>query len=94
MAVVYVLYSKELDKYYIGSCLNLEERLRQHKENEFDKSYTKRANDWKVFLKIEALDYKVARKVEKHVKSMKSKKYIENLQKYKEMQLKLIAKYK
>ncbi|MTI38526.1 GIY-YIG nuclease family protein, partial [Fulvivirga lutimaris] len=31
MASVYILYSQSADKFYVGSCLNLEERLQQHK---------------------------------------------------------------
>ncbi|AGA76812.1 GIY-YIG nuclease family protein [Echinicola vietnamensis] len=43
----YILYSRELDKYYIGhtSC-RLEERLRRHNTNH--KGFTGRVNDWLV----------------------------------------------
>jgi len=40
------------------------------------------------------LDYEQARKIEKQIKRMKSKKYIENLKKYPDIVKKLIEKYK
>ncbi|MFN5983120.1 MAG: GIY-YIG nuclease family protein [Fluviicola sp.] len=30
MATVYIIYSKSIDKFYVGSCLNLIERLELH----------------------------------------------------------------
>ena len=49
MAVVYILFSKSINKYYIGSCLNLKQRLLEHSNKVFDRSYTKRATDWELF---------------------------------------------
>jgi len=44
MFYVYILYSKELDRYYIGQTENLDERIFRH-TNSGSKS-TKAANDW------------------------------------------------
>ncbi len=44
MFYVYILYSKELDRYYIGQTENLDDRLYRH-TNSGSKS-TKMANDW------------------------------------------------
>jgi len=52
MAVVYILFSKSINKYYIGSCLNLKQRLLEHSNKVFDRSYTKRASDWELFYSI------------------------------------------
>ena len=30
MAMVYILYSEKIDKYYIGACINMERRLYEH----------------------------------------------------------------
>jgi putative endonuclease len=46
-----------------------------------------------LFFEIPNLDKVAARKIETHIKAMKSKKYINNLKKYPEISLKLIAKY-
>jgi len=43
---------------------------------------------------IEDLLYHQARAIERHIKKMKSKKYIENLKMYEEISVKLIALYK
>jgi putative endonuclease len=93
MAVVYILYSEKFDKFYTGSCLDFEDRLLQHLNKFYRKSFTTLANDWTTFLVIENLSYLQARKIESHIKSMKSKKYIKNLKQYPEMQEKLILRF-
>ncbi len=93
MASVYILSSKKLNKFYIGSCLDLEERLIEHRNKKFANSFTSVADDWELFLEISELEGSIARKIENHVKSMKSKKYIENLKKYPEMRSKLISNF-
>ncbi len=93
MANVYILYSKKLDSYYIGSCKNLDERMLEHARKKFNTSFTIRADDWKLFLKIDNLEYKQARDIEGHIKKMKSRKYIENMVKYPELIDKLIQRF-
>lgn len=94
MACVYILYSESLNKYYTGSCEVFSLSLEQHRSGFFDKSFTSVTTDWIVYVFIENLDYQQARGMEVHIKKMKSKKYIENLKKYPELQQKLITKYK
>ncbi len=94
MAAVYILFSIRLKNYYIGSCLNLGERLAEHKSKVYKDSYTSKVNYWELYYNLEELEYHQARAIEKHIKKMKSKKYIENLKKYKEISFKLIDLYK
>ena len=94
MATLYILYSKKLLKYYIGSCLDIDERLSQHLNNTYSDSFTSKANDWELFFSLVDLHYAQARAIEKHIKGMKSRTYIENLKKYKEISIKLIEKYR
>ncbi len=82
-----------MDAYYIGSCLNLEKRLIQHKNKEFSSSFTSKADDWTVYLKIDDLKYSQARKIEEHIKKMKSREYIKNLIKYPDIVDRLKQKY-
>ena len=89
MATVYILFSDSIDQFYIGSCKDLKLRLEQHKQNYFTIGFTKRATDWKVYFSIEGLEYQQARKIERHIKNMKSKTYIKNLKKYPEISIKL-----
>ncbi len=93
MASVYILFSPKFNKFYVGSCLDLEQRLLDHKNKTYSNSYTKITDDWELFFELNELDYASARKIETYIKSMKSKKYIENLKKYPEMQLKLLSKF-
>ena len=78
----YIICSKSIDKYYIGSWKDLKFRLEQHNLKEFSKSFTRRADDWEVYFELTDLTYNQARKIEKHIKSMKDRVYIENLLKY------------
>ncbi|SRX50152.1 hypothetical protein AEQU2_00621 [Aequorivita lipolytica] len=93
MAFVYILYSKSTDNFYTGSCLDLDHRLQQHLDKTFFNSFTKKASDWVLYFSIANLGYQQARKIEIHIKMMKSRKYIENLKKYPEMAAGLIEKY-
>jgi putative endonuclease len=68
-------------------------RLAEHKEKRYSDSYTASANDWVLFFSIDNLNYSQARKIESHVKRMKSKTYIENLKKYPEMVQKLLDRF-
>ena len=74
----YILYSVQIDRYYIGSTGDdLEERLRRHNTNH--KGFTGTANDW-VYYHLEEYSSKgEAVKREKEIKSKKSRKYIESL---------------
>ncbi|MDP3145946.1 MAG: GIY-YIG nuclease family protein [Bacteroidota bacterium] len=93
MASVYILFSPKLNKFYVGSCLDLEQRLLDHKNKLYSNSYTKVTDDWLLYFERSALDGLIARKIETHIKSMKSKKYIENLKTYPEMIQKLVIKF-
>ena len=68
MAFVYILYSKKLDRYYTGSCFDLEKRLLEHKNKVYRDSFTAKAENWELFLFIDNLEYHQARKIEMHIK--------------------------
>jgi putative endonuclease len=93
MAEVYILYSEKLNKHYVGSCKDFHMRYEEHLSKKFQDGYTSKANDWIVLLRITDLEYAQSRKVEAHIKAMKSRVYIENLLQYPEMQDKLRAKF-
>ena len=93
MASVYILFSKKLDRFYTGSCENLDYRIEQHSNKDFINSYTAKAEDWELFFSIDHLHYTQARMIEEHIKKMKSKTYIENLRIYPEIIRKLMTKY-
>jgi putative endonuclease len=94
MAYVYILFSEQLDKFYIGfTTLTVEDRLQKHVSLYYENKFTAKADDWTIFLEIECKNQTVARKIEAHIKAMKSKKYIQNLKKYPEIRFKLLEKY-
>lgn len=94
MPTCYILYSKKLDKYYIGATnINTTERLNRHVSGYYDKKFTAKADDWELFLEIICLNVKQAFAIEAHIKRMKSRKYIENLKCYPAMVEKLLLQY-
>ncbi|MCF8327309.1 MAG: GIY-YIG nuclease family protein [Bacteroidales bacterium] len=76
MANVYILYSNSREKYYIGSCKDFEKRLQEHIDGKYANSYTAHIHDWQPFLIIPNLKYLQARAKEKHIKRMKSRRYL------------------
>ena len=92
MNQVYILHSEKLNRFYIGFTTNLEERLIFHKNAE-NRKFTHNASDWNLFFTIDCTSKQQGLQIEKHIKSMKSKIYIENLLKYPEMSEKLKSKY-
>ena len=70
------------------------ERLERHIANYYGvKKFTAKADDWEVFLSIQCQSITQARRIEKHIKRMKSRKYIRNLKIYPEIIDKLKAQY-
>ena len=96
MAYCYIIYSKRLDKFYIGACNeNLENRVYRHNTHYYGNfHFTARANDWVIFLAIITEDYSHAIRVERKIKSMKSRVYLQNLKKYKDLRNKLYQQTK
>ncbi|WP_125718715.1 GIY-YIG nuclease family protein [Flavobacterium ustbae] len=91
--IVYILHSKKLNRYYIGYTKDFDLRLEFHKNAPSNK-FTANANDWTLFLNFSCSSKTQALSIEKHIKKMKSKIYIENLIKYPEIIDKLLLKYK
>ena len=90
--IVYILHSEKLNRYYIGYTSNFDLRLEFHKNAPSNK-YTANAEDWTLFFSLTCHSKAQALSIEKHIKKMKSKTYIENLIKYPEVSDKLLAKY-
>ncbi len=71
----YILYSKTLDKFYIGSTsTSLASRLQKHLNNH--SGYTSRAKDWEIVYFEEFNEKKFAIERELQIKNWKSRKHI------------------
>jgi putative endonuclease len=77
MYFVYIIYSPQLDQFYIGQTQNLEDRLFRH-NNSGSKS-TKKAKDWELKYTESFLTRSEAVQRETQIKKMKSRSYIESL---------------
>ena len=90
----YILYSKSINRYYVGYTSDIEERIKLHNTGHFGgKSFTHKASDWEIFLLIACDSIEKAVFFESTIKRMKSRKYIENLKKYPEMVEKILNEF-
>ncbi|WP_221418107.1 GIY-YIG nuclease family protein, partial [Fulvivirga kasyanovii] len=92
MYSVYILYSEKLSKFYIGYSSNVLSRQDYH-NSEANVIWTSKGKPWQAYFVISDLSESQAIRIEKHIKKMKSRKYIENLKKYPEIVEKLRARY-
>ena len=94
MIACYIIYSQHADKFYIGFTQeNVESRIARHNDATYGTHYTSYTNDWKVFLVISCVSVGQAMKIEKHIKKMKSRTYIQNLKAFPEISEKLKKKF-
>ncbi|MTI40956.1 GIY-YIG nuclease family protein [Fulvivirga lutimaris] len=74
---VYIIYSPKRNRYYVGQTQHLEKRLFDH--NNSRSKYTKGTSDWELKWSQEVIDRSEALRLEKQIKSKKSRNYIEFL---------------
>jgi putative endonuclease len=77
MYFTYILYSKSRNRYYIGSCEDVNKRLVKHNTNHA--GFTGRTGDWEIKWVEERPDKSAALKREKQSKNWKSRRMIEKL---------------
>ncbi len=75
---VYILYSKSIDKYYVGKTENPDKRLEFH-NSEFNKIWTKIGQPWDLIKVIEFENSTLSSKAEIYIKRQKSRKLIEKI---------------
>ena len=92
MHFVYIIYSKKSDKYYVGETTDVEQRIHWHNSHYFKRASTVIADDWELCLSINCKNIQQARKIEKYIKQMKSRVFIEKL--VKENNTWLLEKFK
>ena len=77
MFYTYIIYSKCIDKYYVGSCQDIDNRLYDHRNGR--SKYTKVAKDWELKHTEIFISGSEAFQREMKIKKMKSRKSIEEL---------------
>jgi putative endonuclease len=77
MAWVYILYSKKIDKYYVGACTDLDRRFYEH--NLGRSKFTSTGIPWELVYTEEWEDLVLAKQRELKIKKMKSRVYIQEL---------------
>ena len=95
MNACYILYSPIKDKFYIGVTQDdVLTRCAKHNNKTYGVTYTSFTSDWEIFFCFECERYAQAVNIERHLKRMKSRKYIHDLKKFPDISKKLIEKYK
>jgi putative endonuclease len=90
MHFVYIIFSQQADHYYVGEPAFPDGRLKEHNSGKYFKASTKKGKDWIIMLLIKCKDRSGAIKIERYIKEMKSRKFIESLIQDKEFRLKFI----
>ena len=72
---LYIIYSKKLDRYYVGYTENIDLRITQH--NSGISSFTSKAKDWTLVYNESFATREQAHHRELEIKRKKSRKYIE-----------------
>jgi putative endonuclease len=83
----------EDNSFYVGWTTDLKIRLEYHNTISKNIGVTNRKIPWRYYYVLEVQNAAIAIKIERHIKRMKSRKYIENLVKYKDIGARLIKKY-
>lgn len=85
MHYLYIIYSRKADRYYIGETTDVHQRLIKHNQHYFSGSFTNIAEDWELKLSYEIKEREEALYLEKFIKRMKSRKFIEKIINYPEV---------
>lgn len=77
MPYVYILQSLKNQRYYIGSTSDIQQRFLSHRTGQVQA--TKNLLPLKIVLQQEYIDINVARKIERKLKKLKRRDYIEKI---------------
>jgi putative endonuclease len=89
---VYILFSASLDPYYVGTTDHVVKRLEQHNSKHYPNAFTSKGIPWDLKLQIPCEYSSIAYQLEKFIKQMKSKKFIERLIENPEIAQSIISK--
>ncbi len=79
MTYLYFIHSPSKNKIYVGVTTHLQERLKKHNDHAYAGAFSKIATDWELIFQKEFEDKQEALFLEKFIKKMKSRKFIEKV---------------
>ena len=79
MFFIYILFSEKLNRFYIGTTDDVEKRLLEHNLALYSDSFTSKGIPWELKLSYTCNSSKQAYELERFIKKMKSRKFIERL---------------
>jgi putative endonuclease len=79
MTYLYFILSPAKNKIYVGVTSNLQERLRKHNDHSYAGAFSKIATDWELIFQKEFEDKQEALFLERFIKRMKSRKFIQKI---------------
>jgi putative endonuclease len=77
MFFVYILFSKSIQKYYVGSTHDLNDRIKRH--NAGESNYTRKGAPWDLIHVIEMSTRAEAMQFEKRIKKRGIKRFIDDI---------------
>jgi len=78
MFTVYILFSKQLQKHYVGyTSRNITIRLKEHLNDH--KGFTTKAKDWKIVFNLDLDAKKEALMLERKIKKRGAKRYLNDI---------------
>jgi len=90
---VYILYSKTLDRFYVGHTDNFEKRFAEHLSHQHPGSFTAKASDWTLYHSIECSNRMQARSLESFIKKMRNRQFYERLRQEKDLVAGLLERF-
>jgi putative endonuclease len=79
MYFIYIIYSKKLDRFYVGTTDDVEKRLDEHNSGFYNEAFTVKGIPWELSLSFECESSRKAYELEKFLKRMKSRVFLEKV---------------
>ena len=76
---IYILYSEKLNRFYVGTTDNVARRVEEHNNALYSGAFTVNGIPWILKLSFECQSSEKAYKIERFIKKMKSKVFIEKI---------------
>ena len=79
MFFIYIIFSEKLNRFYIGTTDDVERRILEHNNRTYTDAYTSKGVPWVLKLRFECESSEKAYALEKFIKKMKSKVFINKI---------------